>query len=244
MARIGTLGPTGFGGESAAAFFARHGLNDPDAMEQVAARSTYFPSLVPSMPNQYRRMQDGDALSVGGHHWQCISGYGHAPEHISLHCAELGLLIGGDMMLPRISTNVSVYDQEPEANPLRQFLDSIDRFRSLDAQTLTLPSHGKPFTGLYRRIDQLHAHHAERLAEVLAACDERPCSAAEVLPVLFKRALDLHQTTFAMGESIAHLHLLWHDGRLQRRISDDGIYRFSSRTATAAAGPADQAHAT
>ncbi|NBT55192.1 MAG: MBL fold metallo-hydrolase [Betaproteobacteria bacterium] len=244
MARIGTLGPTGFGGESAAAFFARHGLNDPDAMEQVAARSTYFPSLVPSMPNQYRRMQDGDTLSVGGHHWQCISGYGHAPEHISLHCAELGLLIGGDMMLPRISTNVSVYDQEPEANPLRQFLDSIDRFRSLDAQTLTLPSHGKPFTGLYRRIDQLHAHHAERLAEVLAACDERPCSAAEVLPVLFKRALDLHQTTFAMGESIAHLHLLWHDGRLQRRVSDDGIYRFSSRTATAAAGPADQAHAT
>jgi hypothetical protein len=62
--------------------------------------------------------------------------------------------------------------------------------------------------------------------------------------VLFKRALDLHQTTFAMGESIAHLHLLWHDGRLQRRVSDDGIYRFSSRTATAAAGPANQAHAT
>ena len=133
------------------------------------------------------------------------------------------------MMLPRISTNVSVYDQEPEANPLRQFLDSIDRFRPLDAATLTLPSHGKPFTGLHRRIEQLHEHHAERLTEVLAACAEQPCSAAEVLPVLFKRALDLHQTTFAMGESIAHLHLLWHDGRLSRRLDDDGIYRFATR---------------
>jgi hypothetical protein len=36
-----------------------------------------------------------------------------------------------------------------------------------------------------------------------------PQSAADVLPVLFKRKLDLHQTTFAMGEAIAHLHLLW-----------------------------------
>ena len=243
MARIGALGPTGFGGESAAAFFALHGLNDPDSMAQVAARSTYFPSLVPAMPGMYRRMQDGDKLAIGGQVWQCISGYGHAPEHISLHCPELGLLIGGDMMLPRISTNVSVYDQEPEANPLRQFLDSIDRFGPLDAATLTLPSHGKPFTGLHRRIQQLHEHHAERLSEVLAACAERPCSAAEVLPVLFKRALDLHQTTFAMGESIAHLHLLWHDGRLRRRLDSDGIYRFSTQVVHLAFGETEHANA-
>jgi glyoxylase-like metal-dependent hydrolase (beta-lactamase superfamily II) len=196
------------------------------------------------MPGQYRRMQDGDTLTVGGRPWKCISGYGHTPEHISLYCTELGLLIGGDMMLPRISTNVSVYDQEPEANPLRQFLDSIDRFGPLDADTLTLPSHGKPFTGLHRRIQQLHEHHAERLNEVLAACAEQPCSAAEVLPVLFKRALDLHQTTFAMGESIAHLHLLWHDGRLSRRLDDDGIYRFSTKAAAAAVGPVERTHGT
>ena len=242
MARIGTQGPTGFGGESAAAFFALHGLNDSESMAQVAARSTYFPSLVPAMPSRYRRMQDGDSLTIGGQRWQCISGYGHAPEHISLYCTELGLLIGGDMMLPRISTNVSVYDQEPEANPLRQFLDSIDRFRPLDVATLTLPSHGKPFTGLHRRIQQLHEHHAERLNEVLAACAERPCSAADVLPVLFKRALDLHQTTFAMGESIAHLHLLWHDGRLRRCVSDDGIYRFRALAAAPAFGETELAH--
>ena len=241
MARLGTLGPTGFGGESAADFFAQHGLNDPQAMAGVAARSNYFPSLVPAMPARYRRMQDGDTLGIGSRSWQCISGYGHAPEHISLYCAELGVLIGGDRMRPRISTNVSVYDQEPEGNALRQFLDSIDRFRALDAQTLTLPSHGKPFTGLHQRITQLHQHHAERLAEVLLACSQRPCSAAEMLPVLFKRKLDLHQTTFAMGESIAHLHLLWHAGQLRRRLESDGIYRFSTDARGAAA--ASPAHA-
>ena len=228
LARIGTEGPTGFGGDAAAAFFAAHGLNDPDSVEQIKGRGSYFPKLVPAVPRQYRRMLDGDSLAIGGRHWTCISGYGHAPEHISLYCEELKVLIGGDMMLPRISTNVSVYEQEPEANALKQFLDSIDKFRALDADTLTLPAHGKPFTGLYERIQQLHDHHQDRLAEVMQACRAGPCSAADMLPVLFKRALDLHQTTFAMGEAIAHLHLLWFEGRLLRTRDADGVYRFQA----------------
>ena len=113
MARIGTQGPTGFGGDTAAAFFALHGLNDPESVEKIKGRGSYFPTLVPSVPRQYRRMMDGDVLTIGGRSWQCISGYGHAPEHISLYCEETKVLIGGDMMLPRISTNVSVYDQSP-----------------------------------------------------------------------------------------------------------------------------------
>ena len=132
------------------------------------------------------------------------------------------------MMLPRISTNVSVFETEPEADALSLFLDSIDRFLPLDAQTLTLPSHGKPFVGLHERVHQLHAHHAERLIEVLAACRGTACSALDVLPVLFPRAMDMHQTTFAMGEAIAHLHALWFAGRLTRQLDDDGIYRFSA----------------
>jgi glyoxylase-like metal-dependent hydrolase (beta-lactamase superfamily II) len=228
MARLGTQGPTGFGGDSAAAFFAAHGLNDPESVAKIRERASYFPTLVPAVPRQFRRMMDGDTLRIGGRDWTCISGYGHAPEHISLHCADLALLIGGDMMLPRISTNVSVYDQEPESNPLKQFLDSIDKFRALDDKTLTLPAHGKPFLGLHERIQQLHEHHRDRLGEVMQACSVSPCSAADILPVLFKRALDLHQTTFAMGESIAHLHRLWFDARLARRMDPDQVYRFSA----------------
>jgi glyoxylase-like metal-dependent hydrolase (beta-lactamase superfamily II) len=145
---------------------------------------------------------------------------------MALYCDELKILIGGDMMLPRISTNVSVYEQEPESDALKLFLDSIDRFRALPEDTLTLPSHGKPFTGLHTRIQQLHDHHQDRLAEVMEACSASPCSAADILPVLFKRELDLHQTTFAMGESVAHLHTLWFAGKLERRLGADGVYRF------------------
>ncbi len=116
---------------------------------------------------------------------------------------------------------------EPEADSLKLFLDSIDKFRALPVGTLTLPSHGKPFRGLHTRIDQLHDHHRDRLAEVLEACTAGPGSAADMLPVLFKRPLDLHQTTFAMGESIAHLHALWFAGHLRRTLHPDGVYRFA-----------------
>ena len=130
------------------------------------------------------------------------------------------------MVLPRISTNVSVYDLEPESDPLALFLTSLARFDALPADTLVLPSHGKPFTGLHKRTRQLHQHHEARLAEVMAACTAQPCHAADLLPVLFKRKLDLHQTTFAMGESIAHVHALWHAGKLVRRAGADGVWRF------------------
>ena len=228
VARIASQSTTGFGGDASANFFALHGLTDPDSLAQVRARSDYYSRMVPQVPGRFRRLMDGMQVEIGGHAWHCIAGYGHAPEHIALHCPGLDVLISGDMVLPRISTNVSVIEVEPEADPLRLYLESIERFRDLPASTLVLPSHGKPFTGLQVRIDQLHQHHDERLAETLAACTERPHSAADLLPVLFKRALDLHQTTFAMGESLAHLHALLYQGRLRPVPGADGVLRFAA----------------
>jgi hypothetical protein len=62
---------------------------------------------------------------------------------------------------------------------------------------------------------------------VQEACAKAPQSAADVLLVMFKRKLDLHQTTFAMGESVAHLHALWFEGKLRRERGGDGIWRFA-----------------
>jgi fructosamine-3-kinase len=86
---------------------------------------------------------------------------------------------------------------------------------------------GRPCEGMHTRVDQLAAHHADRFAEVLGACAEAPQHAAGLLMLLFKRPLDLHQTTFALGESLAHLHALWRAGQLTRRHDADGVYRFS-----------------
>ncbi len=226
-ARVGTIAPASFGGQPSADFFASQGVSDPDTLKHFHTRSGSYSNWVPQMPRSFRRMQDGDMIRIGTNDWRCISGYGHAPEHIALYCDALGLLISGDMLLPRISTNVSVYDIEPEGNPLQMFLDSVDRFGLLPADTLVLPSHGKPFRHMHERIRQLHEHHRDRLDEVLQACDEKPHSAAQILPIMFKRELDGHQTTFALGEALAHLHALWYAGKLRRHRGQDGVFRFT-----------------
>lgn len=216
-------------GDTAAQHFRRNGLTDDAALAKVRARGGgYYPKLVPSVPAGYRRLQDGDEVSIGtAQHrrvFRIVIGQGHSPEHASLYCEQDRLLIAGDMVLPRISTNVSVFDMEPEANPLPRYLHSLDRLLLLPADTLVLPSHGKPFTGLHRRIGQQHEHHRDRLADVLAAC-ATPQTAASIVPVLFHRELDLHQTTFALGEALAHLHALWYDGALTR-TQRDGVCQF------------------
>jgi glyoxylase-like metal-dependent hydrolase (beta-lactamase superfamily II) len=226
-ARLASQSTSGFGGEAAARFFAAHGLADPEVLAGIRDRASYYPGLVPALPSRYRRLQDRDTLAIGGRSWRCISGYGHAPEHIALFCEDLQVLVSGDMVLPRISTNVSVYEMEPEADSLTLFLDSIDKFLPLPQDTLVLPSHGKPFRGLHTRIRQLQEHHRERLDEVIEASRGKPVSAADILPILFKRPLDVHQTTFAMGEAVAHLHALWHGGKLRRAPDAQGVWRFA-----------------
>lgn len=214
-------------GVAAAAHFARHGLVDESAQEQIRQRGSYYPSLVQQPPANYRRLMDGDVLEIGDNNWQCIVGYGHAPEHIALYCNQTKVLISGDMVLPTISTNVSVFDYEPEADPLRLYLQSLERYLDLPSETLVLPSHGKPFKGLHERIEQLQAHHIDRLADTLKACEkEGGCSATELIPILFKRQLDMHQLSFAIGEAIAHLHALYFQQKVERRINEQGIYQF------------------
>lgn len=224
-------GPSGAAHDDAASnepsirHFARHGLVDPETQARMRARRNYYGGMVPDAPDHFNRIMDGDTLTIGGHEWRVIVGYGHAPEHASLWCPSLNVLISGDMVLPRISTNVSVFAQEPEANPLALYLESLKRLRPLPEDALVLPSHGKPFRGLQVRVTQQLDHHAERLSEVLTACAQ-PQSAHDLLPVLFHRKLDAHQLSFAMGESIAHLHALYFQGILKRHPGADGVYRF------------------
>lgn len=215
----------GVDGPSAIPHFERHGLSDPDMLEQMRSRRNYYPSLVPSVPHAYSRLQDCQQVTIGGHAWRVIAGFGHSPEHSSLYCEALNVLISGDMVLPRISTNVSVFAVEPEGNPLQLYLDSLERFVDLPEDVLVLPSHGKPFRGLHKRIQQLQKHHNLRLNEVLIACTG-PQSAAEIVPMMFRRPLDAHQLAFALGEALAHLHKLWFDGKLHRIHCNSDIIRF------------------
>jgi glyoxylase-like metal-dependent hydrolase (beta-lactamase superfamily II) len=214
----------GYDTEAICALFAAHGMA-PSGVEALRARGNRYRRGVPELPRNYRRLLAGDRLHIGGHDWTCFAGYGHSPEHMALHAPALGVCISGDMLLPKITTNVSVWPAEPDGDPLRRFLDSIDAFAALPPATLILPSHGLPFVGAATRVGQLAAHHAARLSELEQAITAT-ANAGEMLPVLFRRPLDVQQSFFAMGEAIAHLNHLWHVGRLLRIVADDGTVRF------------------
>jgi len=216
----------GYTSDAVLEVFRKNGLDEARLGAMVTRRNRYA-ALVPDFPQSYRRVIDGDRIRIGGHDWKVMVGYGHAPEHMSLYCRELNVLIAGDMLLSTISTNVSVWSVDPEGDPLRLFLESIARYRELPADVLVLPSHGKPFRGAHARVSQLEKHHQERFGDLMPCLNE-PRSAGDLLGVLFKRPLDAHQTFFAMGEAIAHLHYLYYAGRARRAVGADGIMRYAT----------------
>jgi glyoxylase-like metal-dependent hydrolase (beta-lactamase superfamily II) len=216
----------GYTTDAVLSVFRKNGLDDQRA-SGMGGRGNRYAALVPEFPLSYRRIIEGDQIEIGKHRWRAIVGHGHAPEHLSLYAKNLNTLIAGDMLLSTISTNVSVWSIDPEGDPLRLFLDSIARYRDLPKDVLVLPSHGKPFRGAHDRVEQLEKHHQDRLGELLESL-KKPQSAAELLSVLFRRPLDAHQTFFAMGEAIAHLHYLYYAGRATRARGDDGIMRYAT----------------
>lgn len=211
----------------------RHGL-DGARLDALSSRADPYRRGVPTLPNAYERIKDGERLVIGEYAWRVIVGHGHSPAHAALYCEKLGVLIAGDMLLPRISTNVSVWPMEPEGDPLGEFLASLDHFGELAADTLVLPSHGLPFRGMHHRIAELKRHHQTRLDRLIAVC-ERPSTAAELLPHLFQRKFDDYHLVFAMGETIAHLNHLMHRGVFKRGERPDGIHRFVRRPLVAGA---------
>ena len=222
-------GRAGYGQVDVRSLFARHGM-PAEHLASLEARGNHYHRGVPEAPRAFSRLIDGDALTLGDRPWQVIAGYGHSPEHAALAATDRRLLISGDMLLPRISTNVAVWPGEPDGDPVARFLASLERFVALPGDTLVLPSHGVPFRGIAARVSRLREHHAARLDELQQAlmAAASPQSAADVIPILFRRPLDLQQRFFAMGEAIAHLNHLWRSGRATRSVATDGSIHYAA----------------
>jgi glyoxylase-like metal-dependent hydrolase (beta-lactamase superfamily II) len=178
-----------------------------------------FAAMVSPIPVAMVRLQDGDELGIGGRTWRVVTGSGHSPEHACLVDDEAKLLIAGDQVLPRITSNVSLSLSEPEADPLGEWLASIAKLRRLPDDLLVLPSHGEPFTGLHARLDALAGGHAERLDALHVHLGE-PRRAVDCFSVLFGRKIDDSVYGMATGEAMAHLRHLEVEGRAVRELRD------------------------
>lgn len=212
-------------GAAFAQLFARHGL-DAGRSEALRERGNAYRRGVAALPEAVELVAEGDTLQIDGRRWQIIVGRGHAPEHACLFCPELDLLISGDQVLPRISSNVSVRPSDPGADPVGEFLASLRRLAELPRSVRVLPAHGRVFEGLHARLRELEGHHARQLDTVAQACAGAGRTAAELLDVMFARELNLHTLMFAMGEAIAHLNHLQAQGRVVGRPDEGGVLRY------------------
>jgi len=210
-------------GDRMHSFMVRHGLEagEPPPRFPAQSRDSWFDGV----PTLSATPVDGDRLEVRGRQWSIVETGGHCRGHLCLHDSTGGLLISGDQVLPGISPNVSVLSSRPDADPLREFLASLERLGQCPAGTLVLPSHGRAFRGLHSRIADLRAHHLQQLASLREACD-RPRTAFDLLPVMFGRPLRGFHRMLAMGEAVAHLNYLRADGLLACEVGGDGVARF------------------
>lgn len=176
-----------------------------------------------TLPPSYRRLQAGETLSLGEEQWDVIGGSGHSPEHACFFNSKHNVVVSGDQLLPTISSNVSVWPTEPEANPLAEWLDSCQHLiDTLPADVLVLPSHGRPFLGAHQRARYLIDEHLQSLEQLRELCKE-PQRAVDVFPALFRARVPKDAYAMAIGESIAHLNYLMDKGEVESWLDEHRI---------------------
>jgi glyoxylase-like metal-dependent hydrolase (beta-lactamase superfamily II) len=208
--------------------FYRHCGWPEEALDVYRARFGGFGKYMHALPDSYRRMVEGERITIGAHEWRVVIGRGHSPEHACLVSESLQLMISGDQVLPRISSNVSVFPTEPDADPLGDWLASIAHLRAtLPDSLLVLPSHGEPFRGLHARLDRLAAGHARGLLRLRRTLAE-PKRAVDVFGALFARQIEMRSAELglATGESVAHLNHLLARGEIAAEPGADGALRY------------------
>ncbi|MFC4701544.1 MBL fold metallo-hydrolase [Glaciecola siphonariae] len=197
-------------------------------IEKASQNKGGIQKVVKPIPLGFKRLTEGQILSIGNHQWRVMIGRGHSPEHACLYCESKQILISGDHVLPNISPNIGVYSTEPDANALKLYLATLPQFKDLPIDTKVLPSHKLPFTGLHVRVDELIHHHHAHLARLRDFC-QTPRTVEACLGVLFKRKLNPHNMFFAIAEALAHLNYLYFNDELARHINEDGAWIFTSK---------------
>ena len=209
-------------------FYRAAGWTEP-LIEDYKARFGGFGRGVSQMPDSYRRLSDGETIRLGGHDWRVIMGQGHSPEHACLYSPGLNVMISGDQLLPRISSNVSVHPTEPAANPLEEWIASCRKLKqAVDEGVLVLPAHNEPFRGAHRRLDHLVTGHETALSRLKQRLQEGPKRAVDVFPAVFGRKIGDDLISMATGEALAHINCLIARGEVSARQDENGVTWYSA----------------
>jgi glyoxylase-like metal-dependent hydrolase (beta-lactamase superfamily II) len=206
-------------------FYLACGLSEA-TIAALMERDIGYRWLTTDLPHGYRRIAAGDALVIGGRRFEVLTGGGHSYELVMLYCRADNLFLAADQVLAKISPNVSVWPHEPHGDPLGEYLRSLAELAAaIPADAFVVPAHNLPFRGLHARIAELTRHHDQRCQDILDACAGEPKLPAEIVPLLFPRQLDAHQTSFAFGEALAHVNYMLRLGWMSAEPGADGRLR-------------------
>jgi glyoxylase-like metal-dependent hydrolase (beta-lactamase superfamily II) len=214
----------------AVAMMVRHGIGEDSrtTLNQVSRGFRHYAAGV----EVDTTVADGGTLVAGGRELQVFERPGHSPtDTIFLDPAD-GLLVGGDHLLERISSNPIAHppidDRDPAAvaagtdrpRPLVAYLASMRATAAQDVG-LVLPGHGAPFSDHGALVAKREEMHARRARRILRAVDGHR-AAADMIAVLW-RQLPVTQHYLAMSEVVGHLDLLAADGLVREVERDDGV---------------------
>jgi glyoxylase-like metal-dependent hydrolase (beta-lactamase superfamily II) len=174
------------------------------------------------LPDEW--LAPGD-ISLAGRTLEAIPTPGHTRGHLCYRDAAGGLLFAGDHVLPHITPSIG-FEPALAVLPLGDYLQSLRLVRERP-DTALLPAHGLPAPGVHARVDELLAHHTDRLELCERATASGAATAFEVATMLAwtRRGrkledLDAFNQMMAVLETVAHLDVLVMQGRLRAEVRD------------------------
>lgn len=203
------------------AWFERHGM--PAAVDEGMREAWLEIGRAVDEIERVTAAADGEEIDLGGRTGRLKWTPGHTDYHAVLVDEPERVLFSGDHVLPRITSNVGLYPYSRD-DPLGDFLDALRAVRTLRV-TRVLPAHGDPFDDLPGRVDQILAHHEERLRATLDAIGDGERDAYSVCRKLFPVLRSAHEERFALAETLAHLRYL--ERRAKVREAGDKPARWS-----------------
>jgi glyoxylase-like metal-dependent hydrolase (beta-lactamase superfamily II) len=178
-----------------------------------------------------RPLDDGEAMALGDRRLEVLHRPGHSPSDTVFWDTERRILIGGDHLLPHISSNPLITrpldgsSGRPQA--LATYIESLRKTREMPVE-MVLSGHGEPITDHVELIDSRLAAHERRREKLFRLIAERPRSGYELAQAIWGNVA-VTQAFLTLSEVIGHADLLVNEGRVLE-VDDGTVIRYENVT--------------
>lgn len=205
----------------------RHGIPD-DVVQALRSVSRAYRGWG-AAAKVTRVLRDGDTLDFADRAWKVHWRPGHSPSDTVFEDAERRMLVAGDHLLGRVSSNTLItrpFDGSTgRPQSLVAYIDSMTATRAMDLD-IVLPGHGDPVLDHRALIDERFDMHRRRADKIHRLIAERPRSAHEIAQSMWGN-IAVTQAFLTLSEVLGHTDLLLNEGRI-REVAHGETVHFES----------------